>query len=89
MKRRFDTEAASLHDTKRNRSDSSLDEESELSSQGSFMVLWGGGRDIDFHGQFLQLLSMLSVAFTPVSICYIYVFFLFVYFGESLNICWY
>lgn len=86
MKRRFDTEAASLHETKRNRFDSSLDEESELSSQGSFMVL--RERLIDFHGQLLQLLSILSVAFTPVSICDIMFLYLFVNFAESLNICW-
>lgn len=40
MKRRHDTAAAALlHGTKRNRFDSSLDEESELPSQGSLMVL--------------------------------------------------
>lgn len=37
MKRRLDT--ALPHETKRNRSDTSLDEETELSSQGSLMVL--------------------------------------------------
>lgn len=68
MKRRHDTAAAALlHGTKRNRFDSSLDEESELPSQGSLMVLGERERDINIHWQYLKLLSMLSVAFTYVT----------------------
>lgn len=57
MKRRLDS--ALPYETKRNRSDSSLDEETELSSQGSLMVL--GERDIYFLGQYLKLLSILYI----------------------------
>lgn len=41
MKRRHDDADALLHGGKRNRPDNSLDEESELSSQGSLMALEG------------------------------------------------
>lgn len=57
MKRRHDAAAALLHETKRNRSDSRLDEESELSSQGSLMALEGRETLISM-ASVVKLLSM-------------------------------
>lgn len=72
MKRRHDTAAAALlHGTKRNRFDSSLDEESELPSQGSLMVLGERERGRQYP------LAVFKATFYVVSclhICYIYVF---------------
>lgn len=78
MKRRRDAAAAVLQETKRGRCDSGLGAEPELSSPGSF----------HFHGQYLKLLSMLSVVFPLIRICYIMFFDFFAYFGDSLNFCW-
>lgn len=52
MKRRIDNAAALQHNTKRNRADSSLEEESELSSQGSLDLILKifGEIDSDFCG---------------------------------------